>query len=162
MEEKWLHINTVSRNYKVSNMGNVMSRARGDWRLLKKQLNTGGYHHVVLDGRCWKVHRLVAEYFLDDFDDSLYVDHINGNRTDNRSENLRMCTCSENLRGRRKTSGTSKYRGVFWDKKKMKWKVSSPSLFIGLFDDENEAALAWNEAAKKAGYKEEALNTVPC
>jgi len=56
-----------------------------------------GYAYCNLTGKTETIHRLVAETFLPDFDKSKDVDHINGVRTDNRVQNLRMCTRKENI-----------------------------------------------------------------
>ena len=83
------------------------------------------------------------------------VDHRNHNGLDNRRENLRLANNSENNRNRRKMRGrfTSKYKGVFWDKNRKKWLariyVNGKLKHIGCFDDEIEAAKAYDEAAKK-------------
>jgi hypothetical protein len=76
------------------------------------------------------------------------VDHKNGNKLDNRKENLRIVTKSENNHNaiglnKRNTSG---YRGVTWDKKKNKWMaqgcVNSKHKFIGYFETAKEASIA--------------------
>ncbi len=81
------------------------------------------------------------------------TDHINGNSLDNRRCNLRVCTHAENLRNKAKTKGTSKYKGVHWHKADNKWRaqigVDWGKLHLGNFHTEEEAALAYNEAALK-------------
>lgn len=47
-------------------------------------------------GKTYKVHRLVAMYYLPDYDDNLQVNHKNGIKSDNRIENLEMATNSQN------------------------------------------------------------------
>lgn len=78
------------------------------------------------------------------------VDHISGNRLDNRLRNLRVVTRSENMRNRASTSASG-YRGVSWDKKKGKWVAyivrNRRQKFLGHFDDKTEAALAYDRAA---------------
>ena len=93
-------------------------------------------HHEVLP--------LVAGYM---------IDHINGDGLDNRKQNLRLVTKSQNMMnsGVRKNS-TSGYKGVCWAKRYNKWVVhiwkDYKQIFIGYFKDPKEAALAYNKAAK--------------
>jgi len=74
------------------------------------------------------------------------VDHKNGNGLDNRKENLRVCTRSQNQRNRvaNRTRGTSKYKGVSFDKKSNSWRAK---ISIGSFPSEEEAARAYDEVA---------------
>lgn len=80
------------------------------------------------------------------------VDHINGNRLDNRKENLRFCTYSQNHMNRKKSEGRhSKYKGV--TKNKNSWQAQirkdSKSLYLGMFKTEEEAAKKYNEVARE-------------
>ena len=86
-----------------------------------------------------------------------FVDHINGDSLDNRRENLRLATRSQNRGNARKTvqifgrPTSSKYKGVCWDKNNNKWqvqmKIDNKTRFIGQFSDEMKAAEAYNKAA---------------
>ena len=79
------------------------------------------------------------------------VDHINGIKTDNRKENLRICSQKQNLANVsvriNQENKTSKYKGVGWHKAKRKWRVRVKDIHVGYFDDEQEAAKAYNERA---------------
>ena len=87
------------------------------------------------------------------------VDHINGDRLDNRLENLRLCSRKENLRNTMKRMNTkkgvasSKYKGIYWAKDRNKWRATirfnGKNYHIGTFEDELEAAKAYNEYAEK-------------
>lgn len=83
------------------------------------------------------------------------VDHESGDGLDNRRLNLRPASVIENGQNRRKQSSksTSLFKGVSWDKCKHKWQVriyaNKRSSFIGLFDDEVEAAKAYDKKAKE-------------
>ena len=67
-----------------------------------KGKRTKGYYRVELRKKGKRfyllVHRLVAENFIPNFDNKLQVNHINGNRFDNRVENLEWCTQSYNIK----------------------------------------------------------------
>lgn len=80
------------------------------------------------------------------------VDHANGNRLDNQRKNLRLCNQSQNSSNRDAKIGcTSKYKGVYWNKKALKWYArvcfGRKCVYFGSFDDEKEAASAYNEHA---------------
>lgn len=83
-----------------------------------------------------------------------YVDHINGDRLDNRRSNLRICSNQENLCNKPKQlNNTSGYKGVTWRKIAKKWlaqiQVNNKTIHLGYYETKEEAALAYNIAAKK-------------
>lgn len=96
------------------------------------------------------------------------ADHINGNTLDNRRENLRLCTHAENGRNRKKSRGktSSQYKGVCWNKRERKYRaaiqINKKSKTLGLFRNEEEAALAYNRAAILYHGQFARLNPVNC
>lgn len=82
------------------------------------------------------------------------VDHINRDTLDNRRENLRLATHSQNAINRGKhRDNTSGYKGVSWFKRDQKWKAqivtNRKHTYLGLFDNPIDAALAYDQAAKE-------------
>jgi hypothetical protein len=84
------------------------------------------------------------------------VDHINHNGLDNRKANLRPVTRAQNSLNRlyfKPGSSSSKYKGVHWHKYEKRWQAqicfNGKRKTIGYFDDETEAAKAYDEAARK-------------
>lgn len=82
-----------------------------------------------------------------------HVDHINGNKADNRRENLRLCTRGENYRNQPPTSANrSGYKGVNWNGERRKWRaqirVDGQSFWLGHYDTVEEAARAYDAGAK--------------
>ena len=82
------------------------------------------------------------------------VDHINGNRLDNRKENLRICTHKQNSYNKsKKRTNKSGYKGVYWCTTSKKWRsriaCDGKEIHLGYFDDIKEAAIHYNNAALK-------------
>ena len=101
MKELWKDIHRYEGRYKISNTGRVFSSNRyyGS-RILKTRLSQFGYPYVVLcvnqNRKTIVVHRLVALAFLDKPKDKNNVNHIDGDKTNNKVENLEWCNASEN------------------------------------------------------------------
>ena len=102
--EEWRDIVGYEGLYQISNMGIVKrllsikckkERLVAVTRDLKK-----GYCRIMLSkegkSRRFLIHRLLAEHFIPNINNKPCIDHINGDRSDNRLENLRWCTHKEN------------------------------------------------------------------
>ena len=74
-------------------------------RILKETIRNDGYVQIYLNGKIYLKHILVANQFLENPDNLPQVDHINHNRTDNRLENLRFVSPSENCRNKSSNKG---------------------------------------------------------
>lgn len=98
------------------------------------------------------------------------VDHINGDTLDNRKCNLRFITQQQNCFNSRKKAihhneeHRSVYKGVWWRRARSKWVsyicVNGHKVYLGLYSNEQEAALAYNEAAKKYHGEYARLNDI--
>lgn len=152
--------------FAVSNLGNVKNTKSG--KSVSKSTNTSGYHMVNIienDGKVkyTRVHRLVAESFLENPDNKLEVDHIDRNRTNNQASNLRYATRTENARnGTKRSCNKSGVVGVGKVKGKDNWTavigVNCKLIHLGYYSSFDEAV-----ASRKAGelkyFGAYALNT---
>jgi hypothetical protein len=93
-------------------------------------------------------------------------DHINGDCTDNRKSNLRVCSRSNNAaNGIRYSNNKSGFRGVSWYKRGKCWeskiKVNYKTIYLGRFHTKEEAADTYNIAAVKYFGEFARLNDIP-
>lgn len=109
MKEIWKDIPNYEGLYQVSNLGNVKSLCYGArnirksnvHKILKHSPNNWGYHKVQLykDGKSQMlyIHRLVASLFIPNPENKEQVNHIDGNKANNKVSNLEWATSKENL-----------------------------------------------------------------
>ena len=114
-----------------------------------------GYVQIKILGRIWRAHRLAWLYMTDELPPKgMEIDHINGDRADNRWSNLRQVTRQQNNYNlgisRRNVSGT---KGVSWDASSRKWlariKVDGRVVHLGLHSTIEAAS-----AARLAGERQ--------
>ena len=97
--ERWADVPaSIAPGFQVSNMGRVRKVNDGGFpvKVLKPSPDTKGYCRVHIGKRCIKIHRLIAEMFVPNPHNKPMIDHINGDRGDNRAENLAWVTQEEN------------------------------------------------------------------
>lgn len=108
--------------------------------------------HIRMEGRKQIVKKIYLHKLINQTPQGFDTDHIDGNKLNNTRANLRTTTRSQNNANQRKTRGTSKYKGVHWHEHTGKWKaeikMNGKAKHLGLFDSEEEAAQAYNNAAE--------------
>jgi hypothetical protein len=117
--------------------------------------NTGGYLSGTLLGRTALAHRVI--FCMEHGWWPKFVDHINGNRADNRLENLRAATKSINGQNQKLfETNTSGHVGVHKLKSNGKFQsnisIDRKRIFLGTFDDFESAVAARLEAQKELGF----------
>lgn len=110
-------------------------------------LNNNGYPRMTKKHNRKYMHQLILK-------DSKRIDHIDGNPLNNTRKNLRSCTQSENTKNHSlNKNNTSGYKGVGWHKQMKKWRayieVNWEHKSLGLYNTKEQAAIAYNMAAKK-------------
>ena len=150
--EEWKSIDECE-NYKISDHGNVKNITTN--KILKPSIDGNGYYKVNLYNNkirtTSKIHRLVAQAFLDNHDDKLCVDQIDRNRLNNHISNLRYATNSENQMNKSKRSdNTSGIVGVSFRKDRNKWRAQiqkdGKKIHLGYFETKEEAIEARSKA----------------
>lgn len=117
----------------------------------------GGYLTTRLHNVSLKVHRIIYQMHHGDFDESLEIDHIDGNRRNNRIENLRAVTKHVNqLNKSLPSTNGSGVIGVSWSKPHRKWraqiKYRQTNIYLGLFARKADAIRARKKAEMDFGF----------
>lgn len=98
-KEIWKLIDGDDRYY-VSNLGNVKTIDYNHQQIeknLKPVIRNNGYKYVAINKKQLAVHRLVAMAFIENNDNKPFVNHVDGDKTNNKVENLEWCTAKENM-----------------------------------------------------------------
>lgn len=101
-------IQVFNSNYYISNFGRVYNSKFKKITLSPE--GKGKYARVRINGKKYRVHRLVATIFIPNPNNKPFVDHIDGDRYNNRADNLRWVTSTENNRHLSET--TQNYRNL--------------------------------------------------
>jgi hypothetical protein len=108
-------------------------------------INNHGYMRVKIDGVSYATHRIIWK-MLNNKEPPEHIDHINQNKLDNRIENLREVTQSQNQLN-------NKARGCSFHKARCKWeariRINSKLISLGYFNTEEEAHFAYQNAKCK-------------
>lgn len=114
-----------------------------------------GYRVIIIQRTHQYAHRLAWVYVHGVW--PVMIDHINGDKSDNRIANLRSVTRRENLKNSAlRPSNTSGVSGVSWLKRRKRWQarimVDNLQISLGVFHDFNDAVAARLEAEKRYGF----------
>tara|TARA_R110000782_G_scaffold35048_2_gene83985 strand:+ start:43 stop:570 length:528 start_codon:yes stop_codon:yes gene_type:complete len=117
-----------------------------------------GYIRIRIDNKKYLLHRLIYKYHNENWDitdrsKNNQIDHIDINETNNKIENLRVLTSSQNLRNKnKKENSNNKYRGVYKSSKN-RWRarisIGGENKHLGVFKTELEAHLVYEKKCKE-------------
>lgn len=125
----------------------------------------GVYWMVCIRGNRYCAHRLIWVYHNGDIPKGFEIDHRNQLKLDNRIENLRLATRTQNKQNEtgRKTN-KSGYKGVCWDKRIKRWRAGlmhkGKTINLGAFTDKMEAARVHNQKYKELFGEFAAVNEI--
>lgn len=106
-------------------------------------INSSGYKQVECEGKNYMLHRIIYEMHKGEIEKGLQIDHIDGDPLNNKIENLRVCTQTQNRQNSKLSSNnTTGYRGVVRTKNnkfQARLTLEGKKLYLGLFDTPKEA-----------------------
>lgn len=128
------------------------------WRISKGYVRTT----IKIYGK-WKnifMHRLIMNT-----PKGMFTDHIDRNKLNNTKNNLRIVTSQQNnMNVQKRKNCSSKYKGIHWFKRDKKWQaqimINNKHIYLGLFKNEIDAAIAYNNKAKELFGEYAYLNNI--
>ena len=118
----------------------------GEWIERSNKPRSTGYIQIKVGGKHYLAHRLIMLAFVGESDQE--IDHINRIRHDNRFENLRYCTRSENMLNMDRIDNTKGYSS-FRNKWQARIRINGKQKYLGLFEKEEDARQAYLDACSK-------------
>lgn len=134
------------------------------WGLMELQLSRGRVAIIddedaaLVAGFKWSFHasgyacrdkgRILLHRVIAGAPDGVEVDHVNGDGLDNRRVNLRQCVHADRKNTKKHKDNVSGFKGVSWHKAAGKWAAKIRNKHLGLFTSKEEAARAYDAAAK--------------
>ena len=176
--EIWKDIPGYEGLYQVSSLGRIKNvrKTLRDHKLLIPKVNAYGYYYTNLSKegilKTIRIHRVVAECFVENINNKKTVNHIDGNKLNNDSSNLEWLTSQENTqhalenglcskkliksRLNRSKNGENNTVGVVYNKGACKWIgyiwINGKYNHLGCFDSEKDAIDARKSALVKYGF----------
>lgn len=144
-------------NYKDGNIYWKQWKKGRRRNLIAGTINNNGYLKITIDGKQMYAHRIVWIMHNGNIDDGYEIDHINHNRSENRIENLRIVTRSENAKNLSMAANNKTgFTDVFFNKKRNKYfssvKVGNNHIFGGWHYSIESAVTSRNALWKKFGF----------
>jgi hypothetical protein len=112
----------------------------------KEFVNCSGYKQIFCGGRLYLCHRIAFAMGRFCYPDG-EVDHINGDRADNRFWNLRLVSSqAQNMNRRLGSRNSSGVKGVCWESSRKRWRATIGTRLVGRFEQLHEAESAVKRA----------------
>jgi hypothetical protein len=156
IERKPIDVDELKKVFRIKN-GNLerlnYNYPNGKWTVVKNWGNQhDGYCHVGFNGRMIGYHSIIWVLSTgEDIPQGMEIDHINGNKIDNRIENLRLVTRRGNQQNQ-KRHRIGKLVGASYCKIQGNWesniKIDKNKIFLGCYETEQEAHEAYKIACK--------------
>lgn len=114
------------------------------------------YYQVTIDNKHYQLHRIIFLWHHGYLPE--YIDHIDRNRINNKINNLRETTSQNNNRNRKQQKSSSGIKGIFWDKRRSKWRaqirLNNKLYHLGRYNNLDDAVLARYEKEQEVNWDE--------